>query len=252
VYENNINVSDGDDLGSYNLYNEFDIINEFYSNKMDVDIKQLGYDITAFVGIYLEKSSLYDAVAKELMNIPEIVRLNYITGNYSMFAEIVCKDITQLRFVLHDQLQKIKGINIKGELKQKIDIERSKLKKAKLTESVNAQVQLLEIDDKTKKLSIKKNIRKEIIQYYFVKMSCCNSRYNSGTRKNIRKRISFFTFLSDYGKNPFNQFIFTADIPAAMQLNMVLLYLWNKKIIFQYPFPVYFILWSFNFQKIKK
>jgi Lrp/AsnC family transcriptional regulator for asnA, asnC and gidA len=27
-----------------------------------------------------------------------------------MFAEIVCKDITQLRFVLHDELQKIKGI----------------------------------------------------------------------------------------------------------------------------------------------
>jgi Lrp/AsnC family transcriptional regulator for asnA, asnC and gidA len=27
-----------------------------------------------------------------------------------MFAEVVCKDITQLRFVLHDQLQKIKGI----------------------------------------------------------------------------------------------------------------------------------------------
>lgn len=70
----------------------------------------LGYDITAFVGIYLEKSSLYDAVAKDLMNIPEIVRLNYITGNYSMFIEIVCKDITQLRKVLHDDLQKIKGI----------------------------------------------------------------------------------------------------------------------------------------------
>jgi Lrp/AsnC family transcriptional regulator for asnA, asnC and gidA len=27
-----------------------------------------------------------------------------------MFAEIVCKDINQLRFVLHDELQKIKGI----------------------------------------------------------------------------------------------------------------------------------------------
>ena len=40
----------------------------------------------------------------------EIVRLNYTTGNYSMFAEIVCKDISQLRYVLHDQLQKIKGI----------------------------------------------------------------------------------------------------------------------------------------------
>ncbi len=47
---------------------------------------------------------------KELKKIPEIVRLNYTTGNYSMFAEIVCKNIQQLRFVLHDELQKIKGI----------------------------------------------------------------------------------------------------------------------------------------------
>ena len=78
--------------------------------KLSVDIKSLGYDIIAFVGIFLEKSSLYDTVAKELKKIPEIVRLNYTTGNYSMFAEIVCKDIQQLRLVLHDELQKIKGI----------------------------------------------------------------------------------------------------------------------------------------------
>lgn len=78
--------------------------------KLNVDIKQLGYDVIAFIGIYLEKSSLYDIVAKELRKLPQIVRLNYTTGNYSMFAEVVCKDINQLRFVLHDELQKIKGI----------------------------------------------------------------------------------------------------------------------------------------------
>jgi Lrp/AsnC family transcriptional regulator for asnA, asnC and gidA len=78
--------------------------------RLAVDIKNLGYDVIAFVGIYLEKSSLYDVVAKSLKNIPEIVRLNYTTGNYSMFAEIVCKDIQQLRLVLHDKLQNIKGI----------------------------------------------------------------------------------------------------------------------------------------------
>src|ERR671927_1618895 len=78
--------------------------------KLNVDIKTLGYDVIAFIGIYLEKSSLYDTVAKELRKIPEIVRLNYTTGNYSIFAEVVCKDINQLRFVLHDELQKIKGI----------------------------------------------------------------------------------------------------------------------------------------------
>jgi Lrp/AsnC family transcriptional regulator, regulator for asnA, asnC and gidA len=78
--------------------------------RLNVDLKQLGYDVIAFIGIYLEKSSLYDAVAKELQKIPEIVRLNYTTGNYSMFAEIVCKDILGLRAVLHGNLQKIKGI----------------------------------------------------------------------------------------------------------------------------------------------
>lgn len=78
--------------------------------RLNVDLKALGHDVIAFIGIYLEKSSLYDAVEKELQKIPEIVRLNYTTGNYSMFAEVVCRDIGQLRFVLHDQLQKIKGI----------------------------------------------------------------------------------------------------------------------------------------------
>ena len=78
--------------------------------RLAVDLKHLGYDVIAFIGIYLEKSSLYDAVAKELRKIPDIVRLNYTTGNYSMFAEIVCKDINKLRYVLHDELQKIKGI----------------------------------------------------------------------------------------------------------------------------------------------
>ncbi len=78
--------------------------------RLSVNLKSLGYDVIAFIGIFLEKSSLYDTVAKELKKIPEIVRLNYTTGNYSMFAEVVCKNIQQLRFVLHDELQKIKGI----------------------------------------------------------------------------------------------------------------------------------------------
>jgi len=78
--------------------------------RLSVDLKSLGYDVIAFIGVYLEKSSLYDSVAKELRKIPQIVRLNYTTGNYSMFAEIVCRDIRELRFVLHDELQKIKGI----------------------------------------------------------------------------------------------------------------------------------------------
>jgi Lrp/AsnC family transcriptional regulator for asnA, asnC and gidA len=86
---------------------EFKIVT---GTRLTVDLKQLGYDVIAFIGIFLEKSSLYDTVAKELQKIPEIVRLNYTTGNYSMFAEIVCRDINKLRYVLHDKLQNVKGI----------------------------------------------------------------------------------------------------------------------------------------------
>ena len=86
---------------------EMGIVN---GKRLSVNLKKLGYDITAFIGIYLEKSSLYDTVAEELEQINEIVRLNYTTGNYSMYIEVICKDIEQLRNVLHDKLQKIKGI----------------------------------------------------------------------------------------------------------------------------------------------
>ncbi len=77
---------------------------------LTIDYSRLGYDITAFLGIYLDKSSLYDEVTKELTQIPEIVGAHYTTGNYSIFAKIVCKDTNHLREVLHDKIQKISGI----------------------------------------------------------------------------------------------------------------------------------------------
>jgi Lrp/AsnC family transcriptional regulator for asnA, asnC and gidA len=103
----NLFVSAGTIHGRIKKLQEAGIINGI---KYSVDLKKLGYDVIAFIGIFLEKSSLYDAVAKDLKKIPEIVRMNYTTGNYSIFAEIVCKDIAQLRSILHDELQKIKGI----------------------------------------------------------------------------------------------------------------------------------------------
>ena len=78
--------------------------------KYSVDYKKLGYGVIAFIGIFLKESSMYDTVAKELAKMPEIVRLNYTTGNYSMFAEVICRDISEFKTVLHDRLQSINGI----------------------------------------------------------------------------------------------------------------------------------------------
>ncbi|RMF04177.1 MAG: winged helix-turn-helix transcriptional regulator [Bacteroidetes bacterium] len=75
-----------------------------------VDHERLGYDVVAFLGIYLVNSSLYDEVVKELLKIPEIVSAHYTTGVYSIFARIVCRDTNHLRDILHDKIQTVSGI----------------------------------------------------------------------------------------------------------------------------------------------
>ncbi|MBK5279359.1 MAG: Lrp/AsnC ligand binding domain-containing protein [Bacteroidia bacterium] len=76
-----------------------------------INYAKLGYDITAFIGIYLEKSALYDQVLAKLKNIPEITNIHYTTGNYSMFIKIHCKDTNHLKEVLHDKMQQVEGID---------------------------------------------------------------------------------------------------------------------------------------------
>lgn len=77
---------------------------------LNIDYSKLGYDIGAFLGIYLEKSSLFDEVSKHLQAIPEVIEAHYTTGIYSIFARIICRDTKHLREVLHDKIQNIAGI----------------------------------------------------------------------------------------------------------------------------------------------
>lgn len=77
---------------------------------LKVDYSKLGYDITCFLGIFLEKSSLYDEVVDKLREVDEIVNIRYTTGNYNIFAKIHCRDTRHLRDILHDKIQQIEGI----------------------------------------------------------------------------------------------------------------------------------------------
>ncbi|MDN3204775.1 Lrp/AsnC ligand binding domain-containing protein [Algoriphagus sediminis] len=80
------------------------------SATLNIDFSKLGYDIAAFLGIYLQRSSLYDNVIESLQEIPEVVRAYYTTGNYSIFAKIICQDTDHLRNVL-DSIQQVEGID---------------------------------------------------------------------------------------------------------------------------------------------
>ncbi len=75
-----------------------------------IDYSKIGWDISAFLGIYLDKSSMYEDVAKQLEAIPEVVNIHYTTGIYSIFAKIICRDTQHLREVLHDKIQRVTGI----------------------------------------------------------------------------------------------------------------------------------------------
>lgn len=80
-------------------------------NTLHVNYDKLGYGVMAFIGIYLEKSGLYDTVLEKLKAIPEITSIHYTTGNYSMFIKIHCRDTNHLKEVLHDKMQQVEGID---------------------------------------------------------------------------------------------------------------------------------------------
>lgn len=79
-------------------------------SKLDIDFTKLDFDIIAFLGIYLQQSQLYNSVADQLKEIPEVVEAHYTTGMYSIFAKVICKDTEHLRKVLSERIQKIEGL----------------------------------------------------------------------------------------------------------------------------------------------
>ncbi len=75
-----------------------------------VDHSKLGFDLTAFIGVYLQKGSIYNKVITKLKQIPEVLEAHYTTGNYSIFLKVVCRNTQHLREVLNDQIQSIEGV----------------------------------------------------------------------------------------------------------------------------------------------
>jgi Lrp/AsnC family transcriptional regulator for asnA, asnC and gidA len=76
-----------------------------------LDPAKIGYDMTAFVGIYLIKGSVYKEVIGEVDKIPEIVEAHYTTGEYSIFAKVICKNTDHLREVINEKLQPLNGVS---------------------------------------------------------------------------------------------------------------------------------------------
>lgn len=76
----------------------------------DVNPKSLGYSTCTYVGLNLERGSMYKNVVSRLVNIPEIVECHFTTGPYTMLLKLYARDNEQLMDLLNNRLQSIPGV----------------------------------------------------------------------------------------------------------------------------------------------
>ena len=76
-----------------------------------VNPKALGYNTCTYVGVNLEKGSMYREVVQELEKIPEVVECHFTTGPYSMLIKVYAQDNQHLMELLNDQIQHISGVS---------------------------------------------------------------------------------------------------------------------------------------------
>lgn len=75
-----------------------------------VDPRILGYNTCTYVGVRLEKGSMYREVVKELEKITEIVECHFTTGPYSLLIKVYAQDNRHLMKLLNDHIQHIPGV----------------------------------------------------------------------------------------------------------------------------------------------
>jgi Lrp/AsnC family transcriptional regulator for asnA, asnC and gidA len=75
-----------------------------------VNPKVLGYRSCTYIGVKLEKGSLYKLVVPELEKIPEIVECHYTTGPYTLLVKLYARDNEHLMELVNGKIQEIKGV----------------------------------------------------------------------------------------------------------------------------------------------
>lgn len=76
----------------------------------NVNPKLLGYRTCTYIGVKLEKGSMYRDVVPELEKIPEVVECHFTTGPYTMLCKLYARDNEHLMELLNDKIQHIPGV----------------------------------------------------------------------------------------------------------------------------------------------
>ncbi len=76
----------------------------------NVNPKALGYATCTYIGIQLQKGSMYRDVVPELEKIREVVECHFTTGSYTMLIKLYARDNQHLMELLNGRIQHIPGV----------------------------------------------------------------------------------------------------------------------------------------------
>lgn len=75
-----------------------------------VNPKVLGFNTCTYIGVKLEKGSMYKDVVPELEKISEVVECHFTTGPYTMLIKLYAKDNEHFMELLNGRIQEIPGV----------------------------------------------------------------------------------------------------------------------------------------------
>ncbi|MGL4292667.1 MAG: Lrp/AsnC family transcriptional regulator [Bacteroidales bacterium] len=104
-------------------------LNVITGSGYNVNPKILGFQTCTYIGVKLEKGSMYKDVVPELEKIPEVVECHFTTGPYTMLCKLYARDNEHLMELLNSRIQEIPGvvatetlISLEQSLKREIQI----------------------------------------------------------------------------------------------------------------------------------
>ena len=76
----------------------------------NVNPKVLGYASNAYIGVKLEKGSMYKNVVPDFAEIPEVTECHFTTGPYTLLIKLYARDNEHLMDLLNNHIQEIPGV----------------------------------------------------------------------------------------------------------------------------------------------
>jgi len=74
-----------------------------------INYEKLNYTFIAYVGLYVDNSSSFPTIIKEINNIPEVTVTHLTTGKFALFCKIRAKNTKHAKQIIFN-LDEIKGV----------------------------------------------------------------------------------------------------------------------------------------------